>query len=158
MDVGELTAAARAIARGAVVDVRSEWAPGRRGVQTRVTIEVSEYLKGVLDSRITLVVPGGRMGRYRSVTLGAPRFASGQSVIVFLTWRDPSAPYLVGFSQGVFRVVRDPATSRDMVTPRPLVARGGIAEAVTRGDPDRRLPEVGEFMALIRTLVAERTP
>jgi hypothetical protein len=45
-----------------------------------------------------------------------------------------------------------------MVTPRPLVARGGIAEAVTRGDPDRRLPEVGEFMALIRTLVAERTP
>ena len=153
LDLTQLTGSARAIARGEVVDVRTEWAPGRRRVQTRVTIAVSEYYKGQLGAQVSLVVPGGQMGRYRSVLVGAPRFEPGQSVVVFLGWRDPALPYIVGFSQGLFRVVREAATGRDVVTPRPLVATGTDPERVERGDPTRRALGVDEFKQLVRSLV-----
>jgi hypothetical protein len=153
LDLAELSVRARAIARGEVVDIRSEWAPGRRGVQTRVTIAVAEYLKGQLGSHVTLVVPGGRIGRYRSILVGAPRFESGQSVVVFLIWSDPSQPYLVGFSQGVFRVVRA-ASGAEVVTPPPLVA-GSAPQVVKRGDPDRPALGIAEFRSLVRSLVSE---
>jgi hypothetical protein len=155
LDLAELTVSARAIAQGEVIDVRVEWAPGRRGVQTRVTIAVAEYYKGQLGSRVALVVPGGRVGRFRSILVGAPRFEIGQSVVVFLAWHDPSRPYLVGFSQGVFRIVRS-ATGGQVVTPRPLMATGTLPLLVKRGDPDHPMLEVGEFRSLVRGLVSER--
>ena len=49
-------------------------------------------------------MPGGRLGRYRSLVVGAPTFEAGQRVVVFLGATPPSLPYVLGMSQGVFRV------------------------------------------------------
>ena len=71
-DVAELTHDANVIARGAVVAVDSQWADGRRGIETIVTIEAEAFLKGQLAHTVQFRVPGGTLGRYRNIVMGAP--------------------------------------------------------------------------------------
>src|SRR5262245_54530347 len=73
-DLGELSRDAVAIARGRVVDVRSQWTEDRGSVETIVTLEVETYLKGSLGATVRFKVPGGELGRYRTIFVGAPDF------------------------------------------------------------------------------------
>ena len=66
----------------------------------------NSYLKGALGPTLRFRVPGGELGRFRSIVVGAPEFAVDERVVVFLGARGPSVPYVLGLSQGVFRVVR----------------------------------------------------
>jgi hypothetical protein len=56
-----------------------------------VTIDVEESLKGSLGRTVQFLVPGGALGRYRSIFVGAPQFVV-ERVVVFLGWRGPSYP------------------------------------------------------------------
>src|SRR5947209_1845513 len=105
-DLGELSRDARAIVRGRVAAVDSQWTEDRGTIETIVTLEVESYLKGALGPILRFRVPGGELGRFRSIVVGAPAFAVDQRVVVFLGARGPSIPYVLGLSQGVFRVVR----------------------------------------------------
>src|SRR5687768_7359219 len=70
----ELVSIAPVIVHGRVVDVRSAFVDGRRSVETFVTVEAGDYLKGQLGPNFTIRIPGGQMGRYRTVFVGAPEF------------------------------------------------------------------------------------
>ncbi len=83
-DLGDIARGASAIVRGTVVDVRCDWADDRRRVETIVTLRVSESLKGDMRGLVSVKVPGGVLGRYRSVTVGAPSFRQGEEVVLFL--------------------------------------------------------------------------
>jgi hypothetical protein len=154
-DFTEMVTSARAIVHGRVVDVRSEVTADRRDIETFVTLAVGEYMKGDLGRAVTFKVPGGQVGRYRSVMIGAPQFEEGDEVIVFLSARGPSIPYVFGLSQGVYRVARA-ADGRVLVTPPPVMARGPSAERVVRGDPARRPLPIAEFGREVRAIL-ERT-
>src|SRR5262249_16926596 len=106
IDLGALSRDATTIARGRVVSVEGRWSDDRRRIESVVTLAVDETLKGTADVAVQFAVPGGRIGRYRSVTIGSPEFAAGQEVVVFLGGRPPLEPHLIGFSQGVFRLQR----------------------------------------------------
>src|SRR5688572_15298321 len=80
----ELVATSPVIVHGLVTDVRSAFVDGRRSVETFVTIEAGEYLKGNLGQHVTFKVPGGEIGRYRTVFVGAPEFRTGDEVVLFL--------------------------------------------------------------------------
>ena len=157
-DLVELTRSARVIVRGQVVSIDAQWAEGRRRVETLVTIAAGAYLKGDFGPRVTVRVPGGDLGRYRSVMPGAPRFAEGDTVILFLDGQAPAVPHLVGFNQGVFRVRRDPSSGGSVVMPAPLVASSGEAERVRRGDGSRQPPPLDDFERQVREIVAGRVP
>src|SRR3954471_12539903 len=105
-DLGELSRDALAIARGRVVALDSQWTEDHGTIETIVTLEVDSYLKGSLGSTLRFRVPGGELGRFRSVVVGAPEFAIDQRVVVFLGAHGPSVPHVLGLSQGVFRVAR----------------------------------------------------
>jgi len=75
-DLAALVRGSQAVVHGRVVNVRAAWADGRRRIESFVTVEVVEYFKGDLGGRVTIRVPGGQIGRYRSVTVGAPTFRS----------------------------------------------------------------------------------
>ena len=152
-DFTELVTGAHAIVHGRVVGTHPAWVGDRVRIDTLVTLAVDEYYKGDLGREVVIRVPGGRLGRYRSVLIGAPTFVVGQEVILFLTAR-ASIPYVLGLNQGVFRV-RSLSPGRPVVTPVPLVARGLQPEPVIRGDPARRPLTVPEFAALVRSLVVE---
>jgi hypothetical protein len=152
----ELVGTAPVIVHGQVVDVRSEWVDGRRAVETFVTVEAAEYLKGNLGERVTFKVPGGQLGRYRTVLVGAPSFQAGDEVVLFLKSDGPSFPFIVGLSQGVFRIVTDTQSGRRVVRP-PAVMGVGSADAVrvVRGDPARKPVPIDVFRDAVHQVVSE---
>src|SRR6188474_1381309 len=118
-----------------------------------VTVAVLDAIKGQPGATVYFRVPGGQIGRYRRFMVGAPEFASGDEVVLFLKGRPPAVPFPFGLSQGVYRVVRD-ETGRTLVTP-PVVSEA--AGRVVRGDPSRRQIELGTFTRNVRA-IAERQP
>jgi hypothetical protein len=152
----ELVTTAPVIVHGQVVDVRSEWVDGRRAVETFVTVEAAEYLKGNLGESFVFKVPGGQIGRYRTVFVGAPAFQTGDEVVLFLKTDGPSFPFLVGLSQGVFRIVTDTQSGRRVVTPPALVGvNSADAVRVVRGNPARRPVAIDVFRDAVHRALSE---
>ena len=97
-----------------------------------ITLSVADTMKGTAGAQTVFRVPGGRVGRYRRVMLGAPEFTTGDEVILFLKGRAPAIALPYGLSQGVYRIAR----RADGAVVTPAVAAG--AGRVVRGDPSRR--------------------
>lgn len=140
-DLAELSRDARAIARGQVVRIDAQWTEDRRTVETIVTLAAERYLKGDLGGVLRFRVPGGTLGRYRNVVIGAPRFSVGDRVIVFLGANGPQVPYVLGLSQGVYRI--SDAEGAPVVAPPPVMP--GVAGPVTRGVLARRAAPLADF-------------
>jgi hypothetical protein len=155
-DLRELTVGATAVAHAVVVDTRSQWVGNRERVETLVTLDVESYFKGNLGRQVVIRVPGGQIGRYRSVLIGAPHLRHGDELVLFLGSQRGSLPYVLGLSQGVFRVRREAGSNRAIVTPAPLLARGNTAEQVIRGDRSRRPLSLSDFGDLVRSLAEGR--
>ena len=147
----ELVRDASSVALGTVVATEARWTESRRGVETIVTLSAQRYLKGGLGETVRFRVPGGRLGRYRSIILGAPAFRVGQRVIVFLGGRSPAVPHVLGLSQGVFRLV--PTDAGWVVTPAGPYTASASATKIVRGDPRRRPLPLAEFEREVRMLV-----
>jgi hypothetical protein len=152
----ELVVTAPVIVHGQVVDVRSRWVDGRRSLETLVTVAAAEYLKGNLGEHVTVRVPGGQMGRYRTIFVGAPEFREGDEVVLFLKQAGPSNLYIIGLSQGAFRVVPDTRTGRPMVTTPIVMGKGGDQpEPIVRGDVTRKPLPIDAFRDAVRQVMAK---
>jgi hypothetical protein len=157
-DMTELAREAAVIVRGRVVSVQAVWTAGRRSIETVVTLEVAEALKGAPGREVSLRVPGGELGRYRSVMVGAPAFQEGQEVIVFLGGRAPQLSYLLGLGQGVYRVRRLGAAGVAMVSPPLALADPAGPVRVRRGDPARRALPLEEFTRQVKQAAIGSVP
>jgi len=146
-DLGELSRDAIAIARGRVAAINAQWTDDRGTIETIVTLEVESYLKGAFGPVLRFRVPGGELGRFRSIVVGAPEFVVDQRVVVFLGARGPTIPFIVGFNQGVFRVVAN--ESGWAVTP-PANLPAAADVRVVRGDPARRPLPLADFEQRVR--------
>jgi len=151
----EVVADAALIARGHVTDVRAD-ARATQGVETIATIAIDEVLKGTSVDFITMRVPGGVIGRYRWVMVGAPTVAVGQESVFFLkrdvtmnAWRP------VGLGMGIYRVQPEPATGRPVVSPPIVAGQTAAVGTVVRGDPTRRFMAVPEFESLVRLVMGQ---
>jgi len=149
-DLTELSRDARAIARGRVVAIDPRWSDDRRSIETIVTLEVETYLKGTFGRTVQFRVSGGELGRFRSVTVGAPEFSIDEHVVVFLGADGPSVPHVLGLNQGVFRVVRA-ADGWVVSLPSAGSPISGSARIV-RGDTSRRPVALADFEQRVRTL------
>jgi hypothetical protein len=141
------------IAYGRVTAVRPEWADGRRRIDSIVTVAVMSWFKGGTDSTLSFVVPGGEMGRYRQVMIGAPIFKPGDEAFLFLKTQGAVMPYVFGLNQGVFRVRIDARGVRNVVSPA-LLASGMAPEVVRRGAVTRQPLPLDAFGDQIRGVMA----
>jgi hypothetical protein len=148
MDLGELSRDARTIARGRVVSVDARWTDDRRTIETIVTLEPDAVLKGQAGDLVRFRVPGGLLGRFRNVVVGAPQFEVGQQVIVFLGATGPMVPYVLGLNQGVYRVER--AEAAWMVVPPPILPSAG---RLVRGGAGRQPSPLADFERSVRAFV-----
>jgi hypothetical protein len=147
VDLPTMTREAGVIVHGRVVDVRGVLTVPHRTIESLVTLQVIESVKGAAGQAITFSVPGGQVGRFRRILVGAPEFRDGDEVIVFLNGRAPAMPTLVGLSQGAYRVALE--GSRRVVLPVPVTGSG----RVVRGDPSRRPPAVEAFVRDLQAAV-----
>ncbi len=151
MDLSELVAQATLVVYGRVIDARGVVAAGQ--TETLVTVTAPAYLKGDGGPEVVFRVPGGTIGRYRTVVVGAPVFERGDEIVVFLRPGADGVPVIVGFSQGALHVVRDRDTAVPMVLSPPL-ARDDRAVRVARGDANRRFVALASFVTDVRALAA----
>jgi hypothetical protein len=152
-EFSEMVTASELVVHGRVVDVRAQIVGDRRTIETVVTLSVLAAIKGQPGETVYFKVPGGQIGRYRRFMVGAPEFARGEEVVLFLKGRPPVVPFPFGLSQGVYRVVQD-AAGRRLVTP-PVVSEA--PGRVVRGDTSRRPLELAAFTRNVRA-IAERQP
>jgi hypothetical protein len=149
----EIVTGSSLIAHVRIVEVRPEWADGRRRVDTVVTAEVLSSLKGALDRTVTFKVPGGQLGRYRTVMVGAPVFTPGDEAVLFLNSQIDAMPHVFGLNQGVYRVQQESVSGRRVVVPPPLLG-GSTPQVVRRGSPVRRPVALEAFGAQVRAVMA----
>jgi hypothetical protein len=102
---------ARAIVRGRVLAIEAGLDEQQDRIYTYVTLKVQEVLKGQITQRkIVLKQPGGQYGSRGSLVFGAPEFAVGENVLLYLdTWRDGSLR-VHQMLLGKFAVIKDPDT------------------------------------------------
>ena len=146
----EVVAGSQIIVYGRVTSVRAEWSDDRRRIDTIVTMMAGTYLKGGPGSAVTFRVPGGQIGRYRNLIIGAPQLQPGEEAVLFLSASGPSVAHIFGLSQGLYRVKVDARTGQRIVIPPVLMADTDTAQAVVRGDRDRRQLSLDEFAATVR--------
>jgi hypothetical protein len=152
-DFSEMVAGSVFIVHGSVIDVRSEAIADRRRIVTFVTVNVVDRLKGAPAESVTFLVPGGQVGRYERVVVGAPQFERGDEVVLFLSARGPSIPYVFGLSQGVYRVSR--ASGRPLVLPPAVLPPESAGGRIVRGDPARRALPLEEFAREVRARTSD---
>lgn len=145
-DFAEMVTQSQVIVHGTVVDVRSQLTGGRRTIESVVTVAVLDSLKGGPVRTVMFRVPGGQVGRYRRVMVGAPEFAEGDEVVLFLRGHAPAMPMPFGLNQGVYRVSRrgGPATVAPLITDSP--------GRIVRGDPARRPLAIDTFARAVRDI------
>ena len=108
-------------------------------------------MKGDLGRELTFVVLGGQLGRYRSVVSGAPRFAPGEEVVLFLGAHAPAIPRLVRLGQGAFRVSVDSRTGAKSIRRQPLAGEPGSWQRVQRGAGAAEGLSLEAFGTMVRT-------
>ncbi len=143
------------IVYGRVESVRADWSDDRRRIETYVTFDVSSSLKGGADRTIVFKVPGGTLGRYRSMMMGAPVFQPGDEAFLFLKTGVASTPVVFGFNQGVFRVRSDAGTGRRLVASPALLAGADAPRPLVRGAAERRSVPIESFAAQVQAVMAE---
>jgi hypothetical protein len=131
-DFAQMARESELIVRGTVVNVQGQMTGPRRTIESLITVFVTDTLKGTAATQAVFRVPGGRVGAFRRVMVGAPEFAAGDDVILFLKGRAPAIAMPYGLSQGVYRVARQGGSA--VVTPAVVAGSG----RVVRGDPSRR--------------------
>jgi hypothetical protein len=131
---------------GRVTAVEGRWTPDRRRIESAVTVDVLEDWKGRSRETVTLTVPGGQVGRYLNLIPGAPTFASGDLVVLFLTGQGARLPVPTGFTQGVYRVLRGP--EGELLVMPPPISNG----RVVRGARARTPIALSQFASSVRAV------
>jgi hypothetical protein len=113
----ELVKQAEFIFQGTVTDVRSVWEGqgGQRHIETYVTFQVSDNVKGSAGTSYTIQMLGGTVGDETMLVTDTPKFRVGDNEILFVEHNFDQFVPLVGISHGRFHIQRDAETGRDVV-------------------------------------------
>lgn len=149
MTFEQLVSEAAAVVYARVADVRGQWTNDRQGIDSIVTLDALQYLKGDMGASVAIRMPGGTAGHIMQVLPGAPTFSDGDLVVLFLKASGPAYPTTLGLGQGVFRVARDARTGAMLVTPPPL--KESQVGRVIRGAAGRRALTLPAFASAMHT-------
>jgi hypothetical protein len=111
LPVADLARRADLVVIGRVQEVTAVRRSADGLVETLVTLHVEEVLKGAAGPTVEFARLGGRVGAVTSVVPGAPEFAAGERVLVFLARRPDGRLGLSDLFQAKFSLERDPRAS-----------------------------------------------
>ena len=114
MSFDELARQATAIVRARCLDSASVWRNGE--IWTEMEFEVASVSKGTAPGILRIALPGGKVAHIQSHIDGMPAFRAGDDAYLFL-WDAPGrGTYILGWTQGTFRISRDSETGLERVT------------------------------------------
>lgn len=113
----QLVQQAELIFQGTVTDTKSVWEGegAQRHIETYVTFQIADSVKGNAGSSYTIRMLGGTVGDESLVVTDAPKFQVGDREILFVEHNYDQFVPLVGIGHGRFHVQRDEETGRDVV-------------------------------------------
>ena len=113
----QLVQQAELIFQGSVTDVRSIWEGegAQRHIETYVTFQIADNVKGDASNSYTIRMLGGTVGDETMLVTDAPKFKVGDRDILFIEHNYDQFVPLVGIGHGRFHVQHDEETSRDIV-------------------------------------------
>ncbi len=138
----QLVQQAELIFQGTVSDVRSVWEGegAQRHIDTYVTFQIADSVKGNPGASYTIRILGGTVGDETMEVTDTPKFKMGDRDILFVEHNNDQFVPLVGINNGRFHVQRDEQTGRDIVVNgqgeavRDLAQLGRNEEAATTND------------------------
>lgn len=110
----DLAMESTAVARLRCLEAKSQWDQGEIWTETRFVVLQRE--KGALPGIVTVRLLGGSAGHLHSRVDEVPRFQPGEEVYLFLWGRDGEPYRVLGWSQGTFRIARNPRSGLETVT------------------------------------------
>src|SRR5690348_10537841 len=113
----QLVTQAELIFQGTVTDSRSVWEGegGQRHIETYVTFQVEDSVKGQAGASYTIRMLGGTVADETFEVTDTPKFKVGDREILFVEHNYDQFVPLVGISHGRFHVQKDEQTGRDVV-------------------------------------------
>ncbi|HLW36441.1 MAG TPA: hypothetical protein VKS98_12355 [Chthoniobacterales bacterium] len=113
----QLVQQAEFIFQGTVTNTQSVWVGegAQRHIETYVTFQVEENVKGQAGSSYTIQMLGGTVGDETFEITDTPKFKAGDRDILFVEHNNDQFVPLVGISYGRFHVQRDEQTGRDVL-------------------------------------------
>lgn len=115
----ELTNGSDLVAVGRIRGKEAAWDAQRSRIETTVTMEVDEYLKGSAGRTITIITPGGEVGGVGELYSHAARFEKDEEVVVFvrkdLDKRKKERFQISGGTRGKETIKRDEETGERTV-------------------------------------------
>ncbi len=105
---------ARAVVRGKVLSL-STGIDEQNRIYTYITLKVQEVIKGqITENKIVIKEEGGAYGDRGSIIFGAPQFALGEKVILYLDTRADGSLRVHQMFFGKFSIVKDEQTGKEM--------------------------------------------
>ena len=152
LSVSDLISRSSLIVRGQVTGS----AASRTGsiIYTHYKINVLKQWKGTAQGSLDVVVPGGTANGARQTFPGAPQLAEGRQYVLFLWTSRRGVISTLGFTQGVFDLVKDGAgntTASQMPTTETILSRQ--TGQVVRSQPI--IMPLGQLVSLITTGVGK---
>src|ERR1700736_393048 len=113
----QLVQQAELIFQGTVTDVRAVWEGegAQRHIDTYVTFQIQDSMKGNAGAAYTIRLLGGTVGDETMEVTDAPKFKVGDRDILFVEHNNDQFITLGGINNGGFHVQRDEQTGRDVV-------------------------------------------
>ncbi|MBS1251069.1 MAG: hypothetical protein MAG451_00098 [Anaerolineales bacterium] len=141
-DLTGLTLQAGLIVRGRVVEQTSAWNKPRTTIDTETTLDVVDAIKGrIRREKLVIRTPGGVVRDVGLWVEPAPRFVTGEEVLVFLTPLQAGDYGVVGSVEGKY-VLRDGWAMNDALgTAEPLISLiGQVLDIMDAHDVASPLP------------------
>jgi len=104
VSVEQLARTSDLVVRGRVKEITARWSDDRRRIFTYVRVKPAAAWRGRASAPVTVLVPGGVVGALGQRVDGAPSFATGEDVVVFLTRAEAGSYRVNGLAQGKYRV------------------------------------------------------
>ena len=113
----QLVQQAEFIFQGTVTNTQSVWVGegAQRHIETYVTFQIEDNVKGQAGSSYTIQMLGGTVGDETLEISDTPKFKVGDRDILFVEHNNDQFVPLVGISYGRFQVQRDNQTGREVL-------------------------------------------
>ena len=113
----QLVQQAEFIFQGTVTNTQSVWVGegAQRHIETYVTFQIEDNVKGQAGSSYTIQMLGGTVGDETFEITDTPKFKVGDRDILFVEHNNEQFVPLVGISFGRFQVQRDNQTGREVL-------------------------------------------